>query len=430
MEFMTSDKNINESIWHLTITVAAIISAIYMPLQLVFPLNDLRLFRIFEIIVTFIFLIDLIYYQVALQRIGDKNLPHHRKISFGHRLFWFSADLLAAFPLGVVLAFPSLSILRILKLLRVAQYMHAWRQKVLKYTEYLKLTFFVFWLLIFAHWLACGWLSITAWEDTGDKLTQYLSAFHWVIETLTTVGYGETVSNTNIQRIYAIFVMLGGVAVYGYVIGNVAGILAKRDPAKSQYFSNLEQLNAFVQYREIPGDLQKRIRDYYAYIWKKRLGFDETTFLTALPQGLRTEVEMHLKLEILDKIPLFEGLTSNFIEEVALNLKPDVCTPGEFIFKAGQKGDKMYFVIRGSLVVSNKNGLVINTLKDGDFFGEIALFTNQVRTAGVQAVTYCDLYILEKEVFEYLLERYPDIGAHIREVARKRQEKDGQAVRY
>jgi len=72
---------------------------------------------------------------------------------------------------------------------------------------------------------------------------------------------------------------------------------------------------------------------------------------------------------------------------------------------------------------------VISTLKDGDFFGEIALFTNQVRSAGVQAVTYCDLYILEKEVFEYLMERFPEIGAHIREVAMQRQEKDGQAVR-
>ena len=426
---MFSDKNFNQSIWHLTITVAAVTSAIYMPLQLVFQLNDLWLFRIFETIVTLLFLIDLVYYQVSLHRIGDKTLPHHREIPFSHRLFWFSADLLAAFPFALVQAFPYLSILRILKLLRVAQYMHAWRQKVLKYNEYLKLTFFVFWLFIFSHWLACGWLAITAGEYTGDELTQYLSAFHWVIETLTTVGYGETVSTTNIQRIYAIFVMLAGVGVYGYVIGNVASILAKRDPAKSQYFSNLDQLNAFVQYREIPGDLQKRIRDYYAYIWKKRLGFDETTFLTALPQGLRTEVEMHLKLEILDKIPLFEGLDSIFIEEVALNLKPDVYTPGEFIFKAGQKGDKMYFVIRGNLLVLNKNGSVISTLKDGDFFGEIALFTNQVRSADVQAVTYCDLYILEKEVFEYLLERFPDIGAHIREVAMQRQEKDGQAVR-
>jgi Cyclic nucleotide-binding domain len=208
------------------------------------------------------------------------------------------------------------------------------------------------------------------------------------------------------------------------VIGNVAGILAKRDPAKTQYFGNLDQLNAFVQYRDIPLNLQKRIRDYYAYIWKKRLGFDETTFLSGLPRGLQNEVSRHLKYQILEKIPLFSGVEGSFIEEVALNLKPDVYTPGEFVFRIGQAAKRMYFVIRGRLEVLNKEGAVVNTLKDGDFFGEIALFTDQPRTASIKTLTYCDLYILDKDVFEYLLERFPDIGAHIKQVALKRLSND------
>ena len=84
----------------------------------------------------------------------------------------------------------------------------------------------------------------------------------------------------------------------------------------------------------------------------------------------------------------------------------------------------MYLVIKGLLEVVRKDGTVINTLRDGDFFGEIALFTDQPRTAGVRAVTYCDLYILEKEVFLYLLEQFPDIGKHIKEIARQRMERD------
>jgi hypothetical protein len=282
--------------------------------------------------------------------------------------------------------------------------------------------FFVFWLLLFSHYLACGWLALARDIYTGDNVSSYVSAFYWVIESLTTVGYGEIIPTANSQKIYAIFVMLTGVGVYGYIIGNVASILAKRDPAKSQYFDNLEQLNAFVRYRDIPAALQKRIKEYYAYIWKKRLGFDEMTFLSALPMGLRTEVELHLKCQVLDKIPLFQELDNSFIEEVALNLKPDVYTPGEFICKEGQESDKMFFVIKGELLVLRQDGSVINILKDGDFFGEIALLNNQIRSASVQAVTYCDLYILEKEAFIYLLERYPEIGAHIKKVAYERQQ--------
>jgi voltage-gated potassium channel len=84
----------------------------------------------------------------------------------------------------------------------------------------------------------------------------------------------------------------------------------------------------------------------------------------------------------------------------------------------------MYFVIRGRLDVLTKEGAVINTLQDGDFFGEIALFSDQPRSASVRAITYCDLYLLDKDVFEYILERFPDIGAHIKEVGLKRLQND------
>lgn len=417
---MTLKRKYTKNYWFLLITIWSIIAAVYIPLQLLFQLHDSGIFAIVEIIITFLFSIDLIYYQISLGRISEEIHPHQRESPFRHRLFWFIIDFLSALPLGFIFGSPYWCLFRILKLFRVGQYFHNWRQKALKYNDYLKMAFFGFWFLIFSHWLACGWLALSPDAYPGDRLTKYISSLYWVIETLTSVGYGETVTNRNVQKIYSIIVMLAGVGVYGYFIGTVAGILAKRDPAKAQYFSNLDQLNAFVQYREIPPSLQKRIRDYFSYIWKKRLGFDETTFLSSLPQGLASEVSLHLKCEILDKIPLFKGVDNSFIEEVALNLKMDVFTPGEFIFKKGQKGSTMYFVIKGKLEVLSANGSYINMLSDGDFFGEIALLTDQPRMASVRAITYCDLYILEKNVFDTLLQKYPVIGNHMKEIGLQR----------
>jgi hypothetical protein len=418
---MTSKVTHADNYWFLLITIWSLIAAVYIPLQLLFQTSDSGIFTIVEIIATVLFSIDLVYYQISLGRISEEIHPHHRGVPFRHRLFWFVADFLSALPLGFIFGSPYLFLFRIIKLFRVGQYFHNWRQKALKYSDYLKMAFFSLWFLIFSHWLACGWLAVSPDAYTGDKLTQYISSLYWVIETLTSVGYGETAADRNAQKIYSIIVMLAGVGVYGYVIGTVAGILAKRDHAKGQYFSNLDQLNAFVQYREIPPSLQKRIRDYYAYIWKKRLGFDETIFLSSLPQGLASEVSLHLKCEILDKIPLFKGVDSSFIEEVALNLKLDVFTPGELIFKKGQKGTTMYFVIKGKVEVLSEDGSSISLLSDGDFFGEIALLTDQPRTASVRAITYCDLYILEKNIFDTLLQKYPEIGNHMKEIGIQRQ---------
>jgi voltage-gated potassium channel len=216
-------------------------------------------------------------------------------------------------------------------------------------------------------------------------------------------------------------VMLFGVGVYGFIIGNVANILLKRDPARTQFINNLERLRSFVNFREIPQGLQKRIRNYYEYLWKQKIGSNEADFIAGLPDGLKTEVELFLKRDILERIPIFKGINDNFLREVSLHLRPVVYTPGDYIFKKGDRGSEMYFLIKGKLnVITGDESKILNTLSDGDFFGELALIKDEIRMASVQAVTYSDVYILNKIVFEHVLNNYPEISSHIKKIAEKR----------
>ena len=83
-------------------------------------------------------------------------------------------------------------------------------------------------------------------------------------------------------------------------------------------------------------------------------------------------------------------------------------------------GHEMFFIIRGKLEVISI-GEIITVLTDGDFFGEIALFTdNKRRTATVKSVHYSDLYRLDRELFEEVLKRYPQIAEHIKKIAEER----------
>ena len=60
-------------------------------------------------------------------------------------------------------------------------------------------------------------------------------------------------------------------------------------------------------------------------------------------------------------------------------------------------------------------------LRNGQFFGEIALLHDRPRSATVTAVTECHLLVLEVREFRSLLQRYPQIDAAIRKVAAERQ---------
>jgi len=416
---MILKKTLYRRIWQLLITICSIFLAIYIPLNIVMKISPGIFLSTFYWFTTLIFIID-IFINYLFPTFDVSQQINMKEARSQYLKSWIIIDLLAAIPFLYVFPVSSIGVIRLLKFIRVAQYMHQIRQRAIRYGDYLVLGFFIFWLLLFAHWLTCGWIYLRDFPVSADDITKYITSLYWVIETLTTVGYGETTPLTTAQHIYAMLIMLAGVGVYGFIIGNVANLLSKRNPARNQFFNNLDQLKVFVNYRNIPLSLQKKISDYYTYIWKKKLGFDESVFLSGLPQGLQNEVSIHLKREILEKIPLFKGVSDNFLRDVSLHMRPIVCVPGECVFNEGDIGNEMYFVIRGKLeVVMNDEPLSI--LTDGDFFGEISLFTEQKRrTAAVISKSYSDLYRLDRELFEEVLRRYPKIAEHIKKIADER----------
>ena len=68
----------------------------------------------------------------------------------------------------------------------------------------------------------------------------------------------------------------------------------------------------------------------------------------------------------------------------------------------------MYIINHGKVDVrSGDESLIV--LDDGMFFGEQALIKHTTRNADVISLSYCDLYILEKDDFMNLIERFPEL---------------------
>jgi CRP-like cAMP-binding protein len=213
------------------------------------------------------------------------------------------------------------------------------------------------------------------------------------------------------------------------IIGNIANLISHIDVAKSQYKDKLDKINAFLNYRNIPHDLQRKINDYYSYLWESRRGYDESAVIEDLPIALKTTVALQMNREIIEKVPLFQSASEDLIREIVLNLTPVVFTPGDTIVTAGEVGFQMYFISQGSVdVLSADEQTVYATLTAGQFFGEIALLLSMPRTATIRAREYCDLYRLDKDNFDRVIQRYPDFAERINELAEKRQA-ENEAIR-
>lgn len=254
-----------------------------------------------------------------------------------------------------------------------------------------------------------------------DNVTRYIRSVYWTVTTLTTIGYGDITPVTNAQTMFVIIIEIMGAGMYGFIIGNIANLIANIDIAKAQYKEKLEKINTFMKYRNLPSPLQNRINEYYNYLWESRRGYDESSVLLDLPISLKTQVALYINKDIIAKVPIFKGAEEAFIKEVILNLEPVVFTPGDTIVYKGDIGFDMFFISKGSVdVVSEDESIVYATLTTGQFFGEIALLFSSPRTATIKAREYCDMYRLKKEIFDDILERYPDFEKQIKELADKR----------
>jgi voltage-gated potassium channel len=382
--------------WDLLVGVTATASALWAPADLVLGLPRARL--PVEAALSAVFLADLAVR--ARERRGWALLP----------------DLLAALPLGPFLR--PLSLLRAAKLLRVSDLLRRWREDEVRRTAVLRLAGFVYWFVLLTHGVACGWIALGGDTAGGSR---YVGGLYWSVTTLCTVGYGDLTPKNDPQRLYACFAMLLGVGAYGFVIGNIASILANIDPVRASHLQRMEQIGAFLSYRGIPPPLQSRIAGYYRYLWQHRLEEDEGEILGRLPPGLRTEVALFLKRDLVQGVPLFRGASEAFFREIALEMRPAVYLPGDEIVRAGDRGEEMFFISHGAVeVVAPDGGKVVARLGPGQFFGEVALLHDRPRNATVRAAEYTDLYRLERALFHRVLEHHPAIAAEIRARAQER----------
>ncbi|HVT04921.1 MAG TPA: glucose-6-phosphate dehydrogenase [Thermoanaerobaculia bacterium] len=124
--------------------------------------------------------------------------------------------------------------------------------------------------------------------------------------------------------------------------------------------------------------------------------------------------------DVLERSPLFRGADPLLLSSVILALHSCAAEAGETIIKLGDMAKEMYLISRGQVEVIDKAGKVVQTLKDGDFFGEVGLLMSTPRTATIKAKTQCDLFVLRKPDFSRILRDHNQLAETVTKVAKER----------
>lgn len=116
-------------------------------------------------------------------------------------------------------------------------------------------------------------------------------------------------------------------------------------------------------------------------------------------------------------LPFFDKCQASELDELTKRLELRQYAKGEFVFREGEPGTFMGFVLKGTLEVMKENtkgqlkSLVL--IKKGFAFGEMALVDNYARSATIMAKEPCILLAFSKESLEELVEQHPEIAVKI-----------------
>jgi len=459
--------------WDLVLGVMILYSVMIIPFRLSFGVESTGGYYILDWTIDCFFFLDICAsFRTAYWHSYDSEVlvcvPS--AISAKYLKSWFTVDFLSTVPIDVIFeailsgsasastadtesgdgdgGLRSLKLIRVLRLVRLLKLVRLMKLgKNMGHLEefmdvgdgVIKLGKLVGQLFFLAHLFGCFWFFITGdkkenlasqdstqpwWKATsvGESTeSQYIASLYWAFTTMTTVGYGDIVPTTNGERIYATLIMILGATVFGYIVGNVAGLVTAEN-ATNKRESVWSTTTQWIEEQNIAISQKSRIKQHYEWLWQTHSVFDEKQIFSVLPTVLKNEVINQIHHEFLVKIAIFkqprfrndEGFTAYILS----CMRPEFCPAGEYIIVPGRTAKCMHFLLQGiaELFEDDLDGEVVKeVLEVGSFFGHEALLSHSKHSLGVRAFSACRTYSLSKLDIGELVESHPAIASKLQD---------------
>lgn len=124
-------------------------------------------------------------------------------------------------------------------------------------------------------------------------------------------------------------------------------------------------------------------------------------------------------VDLLRKVPLFRDLPEGDITRLA-QVSVEESFPSETVIVAvGEPGHTLYVVLEGEVQVlypARSQDFELARLKEGDFFGEMALLNDMPRSATVRSVGEVRTLAVEQEDFRKIVRERPDLALMLMEM--------------
>ncbi|KAJ8546324.1 hypothetical protein K7X08_018907 [Anisodus acutangulus] len=245
-------------------------------------------------------------------------------------------------------------------------------------------------------------------------MEKYLYCLWWGLRNLSSYGQNLNTSTYIGETLFCISISIIGLVLFAQLIGNMQTYLQSMTVKIEEWRIKKRDIEEWMRHRQLPEDLQERVRRFDQCKWLATRGVNEEEILQSLPLDLRRQIQRHLCLNLVRRVPFFEQMDDQLLDAICERLVSSLSIMGTYVVREGDPVNEMLFIIRGQLESSTTNGgrsgfFNSTTLRPGDFCGEElltwALLPNSTQlpssTRTVRTLSEVEAFVLRAEDLKF-----------------------------
>ena len=255
--------------------------------------------------------------------------------------------------MGINSKYFALNFLKIIKIFKVFSYNNVVKKinkifdKSKFFSEWKDIIFSFCLILSTLHFSSCLFIFIGKKEFYGwilknnlqDKrfIDLYIAALYYQMTTLTTVGYGDISSVSNLfELIYGIFILIVGTCTYSWILTYISNYIKKYNEKFIDFENKMNVLTEIkIEYPNLPQDLYDRIKRHLIYN-KSEQKCNLKFILESLPSSLQNNLIIEIYKPIIMNFQFFKSFdNSDFFVKIVTSLKPILSVKDDILIQEG-----------------------------------------------------------------------------------------------
>ncbi|XP_042474517.1 potassium channel KOR1-like [Zingiber officinale] len=240
-----------------------------------------------------------------------------------------------------------------------------------------------------------------------DLWRRYITSLYFAIVTMATVGYGDIHAVNTREMVFIMIYVSFDMILGAYLIGNMTALIVKGSKTE-RFRDKMKDLLNYMNRNKLGKEIRDQIKGHVRLQYESN--YTEASILQDIPISIRAKISQTLYRPYIEKVPLFKGCSTEFVNQIVIRLQEEFFLPGEVLLEQGNAVDQLYFVCYGVLegITIGEDGSeeTVLLLEPNSSFGEISILCNIPQPYAIRVRELCRLLRLDKQLFANIMEIY------------------------